>query len=193
MTRTLFIRQQSGSTLLVAMIILILMTLIGLTAMRLANTNLRVVSNEQFQRETQAATAFALDAIANSPTFASANAQTITVDVGAANYNVAVTKPSCKRYRTLPKSELVTVSGSGVPQVDTANIACFTGSSSSPLTIADLASTGGGGASLCAGTLWEVQATATPVSGEVNTGVTNVTTEGVEQRMTVPDAQTSCK
>lgn len=185
--------RQSGSTLLVAMIMLILMTLIGLMAMRLANTNLRVVSNEQFQRETQAAAAFALDAIANSPTFASANAQTITVDVGAASYNVAITKPSCKRYRTVPKSELVSVSASGVPQIDTANIPCFTGSSSSPLTIADLSSAGGGGASLCAGTLWEFQATATPASGEVNTGVTNVTVEGVEQRMTVPDAQTSCK
>lgn len=187
------LHHQSGVTLVIGLIMLTLMTLLALSAMRLANTNLKIVGNEQVQNEAQAAAAYALDTVANKPTFASDNSTTITVDVGLASYTVTVTKPACKRYRTIPKSELVKVV-SGIPTVSVDDYPCFTGSSSSPLTIVNGAtSVDSTGASLCAGTLWEVQANVTPDASDANTGVTNVTTEGIEQRMTVPDAQTSCK
>lgn len=184
---------QSGVTLVVGMIMLVVMTLLALSAMRLANTNLKVVGNEQLQNEAQAAAAYALDAVANKTTFAADNATTITVNVGQADYAVAVTKPACKRYRTIQKSELVTVNAGGIPIIDPNDVPCFTGSSSSPLTlVGGSISVDTSGASLCAGTLWEVQASAAPAGTDANTGATNVTTEGIEQRMTVPDAQTSC-
>lgn len=190
MTSRRSFRHQSGVTLVVGLIMLVLMTLLAMSAMRLANTNLKVVGNEQFQNEAQAAAAYALDTLANQPTFAADNATTVTVNVGQADYAVAVTKPACKRYRTIPKSELVTINA-GIPSINANDVPCFTGSSSSPLTIS------GGtvdttGASLCAGTLWEVQATVSPATTGTDTGVSSVTTEGIEQRMTVPDAQTSC-
>lgn len=185
-------RDQSGITLVVGLIMLTLMTLLALSAMRLANTNLKVVGNEQFQNEAQAAAAYALDAIANKSTFTSDNATTVTVNVGQADYAVAVSKPACKRYRNIPKSELVTVTA-GIPVVSPDDIPCFTGSSSSSLTLVGGSSANMAGESLCAGTLWEMQASVSPAGTEVNTGVVSVMTEGIELRMTVPDAQTNCK
>ena len=60
---------KTGATLLVGMIMLILMTLLALGAIRLANAHLKVVGNEQIQQEGLAAAQFALDFVANSPTF----------------------------------------------------------------------------------------------------------------------------
>lgn len=184
---------QSGITLVIGLIMLVLMTLLALSAMRLANTNLKVVSNEQFHNEAQTAAAYALDTMANKSTFAADNATTVTVNVGLADYTVALTKPACKRYRTIPKSELVTTNAGGIPVIDTNDVPCFTGSSSSPLTlVGGTTSVNTAGDSLCAGTLWEAQASVTAAATGVNTGAVSVMTEGLEQRMTVPDAQTSC-
>lgn len=193
MTEPTLRRRQEGATLIVGLIMLILMTLIALSAIRLSNTNLKVVGNEQIQNEAQAAAAYAFDAAANTPTFASATGATVTtVNVGMASYNVTVSKPECKRYRAIPKSELVTVSG-GLPVVAPNDVPCFTGSSSSPLTIVNAAAVGGTeGESLCAATLWDLQATVVPAASDVNTGVTLKMAEGLEQRLTVPDAQSSC-
>lgn len=190
MTKTLSRRRQQGATLIVGLIMLILMTLIALSAIRLSNTNLRIVGNEQFRNEAQAAAEYALDTAANSATFASANTTTTTVSVGLADYTVTVNKPDCKRYRTIPKAELVT-SSSGIPVIAEGDVPCFTGSSSSPLTIVNASALGGSaGESLCAGTLWEVQSTAIPTDA---TGTTVAVSEGIEVRMTVPDAQSACK
>lgn len=185
-------RNQSGITLIIGLIMLVLMTLLAISAMRLANTNLKVVSNQQFQNEAQTAAAYALDTMANKSTFAADNATTVTVNVGQADYAVTLTKPACKRYRTIPKIELVTVNA-GMPSIDANDVPCFTGSSSSPLTIVGgTTSVDTAGDSLCAGTLWEVQASVAAAATGVDTGAVSVMTEGLEQRMTVPDAQTSC-
>jgi len=193
MTEPTIRRRQAGATLIIGLIMLILMTLIALSAIRLSNTNLRIVGNEQIRNEAQAAAAYAFDAAANTSTFASATGATVTtVNVGMANYTVTVNKPECKRYRAIPKSELVTVSG-GLPVVAPNDVPCFTGSSSSPLTIVSAASVGGtAGESLCAATLWDLQATVVPANSDVNTGITLTMAEGLEQRLTVPDALSSC-
>ncbi len=186
-------RRQVGATLIVGLIMLILMTLIALSAFRLSNTNLKIVGNEQIRNEAESAAVYAFDAAANSPTFASATgATTTTVNVGMANYNVTISKPDCKRYRVIPKSELVTSSG-GLPAVAPNDVACFTGSSSSPLTIVNATSVASEGDSLCAATLWELQASVVPAASAVNTGVMLNMAEGLEQRLTVPDAQTACQ
>ena len=65
-------RRQVGATLIVGLIMLILMTLIALSAFRLSNTNLKIVGNEQIRNDAEAAAVYAFDAAANSATFASA-------------------------------------------------------------------------------------------------------------------------
>lgn len=187
-------RRQAGATLLVGMIMLILMTLLALGAIRLANTHLKVVGNEQIQQEGQAAAQFALDFVANSPTFSTAaGPQTITANVGVADYSVTVAKPYCRRYRAIPIKELVTVSGA-IPTINAKDIPCITGSSSSGLSIADAsAAASTAGDSLCAGALWELEATAVPAASSAQTGVVAVITEGIEQRVTVAEALTACK
>ncbi|WP_305073702.1 PilX N-terminal domain-containing pilus assembly protein [Propionivibrio sp.] len=185
-------RRQAGATLIVGLIMLILMTLLAISAFRLSNTNLKIVGNEQIRKEAEAAAVYAFDAAANTSTFASATGPTTTtVNVGMANYNVTISKPDCKRYRVIPKSELVVVSG-GIPVVAPNDVACFTGSSSSPLTIVSTNSAVTEGESLCAATLWELQASVVPAASDVNTGVMLNMAEGLEQRLTVPDAQSSC-
>lgn len=180
---------QHGATLVVGLIMLVLMTLIALSTIRLSNTNLRIVGNEQFRNEAQAAAEYALDTAANSATFASGITATSPVSVGLADYSVTVNKPDCKRYRTIPKAELV-ASSSGVPVIAEGDVPCFTGTSSSPLTIVYEESIAGfAGESLCAATLWEVQATAVSTDSP---GTSVAMSQGIELRMTVPDAQTSC-
>lgn len=186
--------KQQGMTLLIAMIMLILITLLALSAIRLSNSNLKVVANSQYRMEATAAANFALDAVENTPTISAMVAAPKNVDIGGATYTVTVSKPACKRYRTIPKKEMVTTSATGVPSIAKDDTPCFTGSDSGSVTFDNAAAAAGAaGDSLCAGILWEIEAKAAPTAGQLETGATVTLREGIEQRVAVTDAVTSCK
>lgn len=91
-------RAQGGVALFVGLIILLLITLMLVTAFNLASSNVRVVGNMQFRDEALAAAGVAIDRVVNSPFTASPRAEQILVDVdgdGANDYAVSIATPVC--------------------------------------------------------------------------------------------------
>ncbi|HXE21444.1 MAG TPA: PilX N-terminal domain-containing pilus assembly protein, partial [Rhodoferax sp.] len=61
---------QAGATLLIAMIFLVLLTLIVVSAIKTTNVNTKVVGNMQIQEESKAAAQQAIEAIISTGNFA---------------------------------------------------------------------------------------------------------------------------
>lgn len=84
---------QNGAVLVITLLMLVLLTLFALNAIRISSVGLRIVGNQQMQRQMQAVAQDAIDQVmsyANSfgPTAA---AKTLAVD----GYSVAVAAPTC--------------------------------------------------------------------------------------------------
>jgi hypothetical protein len=107
-------QRQQGVTLIVALIMLVLITLMVTTAFTLTTTNLKSVGNMQFRNESIAAANKATEqvigtyfdaAMATLPA-----AQTITFDVnndGTPDYSVAVASPVCVQATKLPATSTI--------------------------------------------------------------------------------------
>ena len=113
------IRQQRGSTLLVALIMLVMLTLIALSAMRSTTTSIQVVGNAQFHEEAKAA-AQKVIGIVLSNTDANTNFMSIQpapqgVDVNGDlidDYIVTITpKPSCLSSKAVDPNDPGWLSG----------------------------------------------------------------------------------
>lgn len=85
--------RERGSTLVISLIMLVLITLFAVTAVNMSNSNMRVVGNYQIQKQMEAAAQQAIDQVmSRSTSFGStAAAQTIAVN----GYNVTVTAAVC--------------------------------------------------------------------------------------------------
>jgi hypothetical protein len=185
-------RREEGVVLFVGLIMLILITLLAVSAIRLASTNLLVAGNEQYQMEAEEAANYHLNLALNADNFTSRNvnltaslpAFTGTTASDATNYTVVIPPPQCKRYRYLKKSELVDASNS----VPLENLACFGSSSSSPITIVVSAATLNDN-SLCATSLWEMNADVELP----DTGAKAQVTQGIEMRIDYAEAIDACK
>jgi Tfp pilus assembly protein PilX len=97
-------RAQSGVTLVVGLIMLVLITLVVSTAFLLSTTNLRSVGNMQFRDEAIAAANQAIELVLSSPftTDPAAAEQTINVDIDQDSttdndYVVSIATPICIR------------------------------------------------------------------------------------------------
>jgi hypothetical protein len=169
--------------LFVGLIMLLMVTLIAIASVRMASTNVQIVGNEQFRHEADAAAAFALDKLINDANYLDnypPDVDTlVSVAVGQAAHDVTIKGGvKCKRARRVPSAEL-TASPQDLP--------CIQGQGSSPLTI--VGGGGGGGGSLCANVLWEVRAEVAP---EQVSGATTAMTQGLEARVSLPDAVSLC-
>ena len=184
--------RQNGAVLFVGLIMLILITMLAISAIRLANTNLLVVGNEQFQKEAEDAANYHLDLALNAPNFVdinldmSAELPAFSGTAASANtsYQVTIAPPTCKRYRYIKKGELVNPVDNSVP-VD--NLACFGGSSATGITIVSAAALNDN--SLCATSLWEMTAD-TELPG---TGAKAQITQGIEMRIDYARAKDDCE
>lgn len=185
---------QQGAVLFVGLIMLILITLIAVSAIRLANTNLLVAGNEQFQKEAEDAANYHLDLALNSPNFVDINLNPAvelplpafdnTAENTNTSYKVKIDSPTCKRYRYIKKGELVNPVDNSVP-VD--NLACFGGSSATGITIVAAAALNDN--SLCATSLWEMTAD-TELPG---TGAKAQVIQGIEMRIDYAKAKDACE
>ncbi len=187
-------RRQRGMTLLVGLVMLVLMTLVALAAMRMTTTHLQVIGNEQFHDEAEAAANFVLDQVATDSNFVTTYAQAAgqvfpSVSVGQSSYQVTVPKMTCKRFRAVKNSELVTRVG-GQDTITAANQACIAGQGSTTTTIVGGIAGGGAGASLCATVLWDVEAQVGP---DPVTGATADMHMGLELRDDATNASNYCK
>ena len=92
--------RQTGATLIVGLIMLVLMTLIAVGAFIVSNSNEKAVANMQYKYESIAAANQAIEQVLSSPFTKLPTAETINVDInndGINDYSVQITKPTCVR------------------------------------------------------------------------------------------------
>lgn len=91
-------RRERGAALVVGMIMLVLITLMLVTALNLGTTNFRAMTNMQFRSEAIAAANMAIEQVISSPFTAAPAAEVINVNLdndGANDYVVQVAQPQC--------------------------------------------------------------------------------------------------
>ena len=91
-------RRQAGATLIVALIMLALITLLVVNAFTLSNSNLKAVTNMQVRDEAIAAANQALETIIGTNFTNPVSNHTVNVDInkdGTTDYTVAVATPVC--------------------------------------------------------------------------------------------------
>jgi Tfp pilus assembly protein PilX len=189
-------RRQRGTTLVVALIMLVLLTLFATSSLNTASTNLKVVGNMQERSEALNVSQQVIESVLSTPQFI----------FDPAN---AVPTPC-----TGPNTACVDITGDGVPEFTTTLIGPEPASPAQPACVTvkpiknaelvltnpeDLGCSSGQqqqfgvsgavtGDSLCSNTIWEIKAR-TEAAG---TGATVTVTQGVGVRVSADDAGTSC-
>lgn len=90
--------REKGAALVVGMIMLVLITLMLITALNLGTTNFRAMTNMQFRSEAIAAANQAIEQVISSPFTAAPAAEAIDIDVdndADTDYTVQVAVPEC--------------------------------------------------------------------------------------------------
>ena len=159
--------KERGSTLLVAMIMLVLLTLIAVSAIESTTSSLQVVGNAQFHEEAAAAGQQAIENVISTTTFTTTAPGIQNIDInndGTADYKVTFSPaPACIKYSAVDTSTEV-----GLPKD------CY-----------------GSMGALCYRTYWDV----TAVVSDVNAGTTgaNLTLhQGVKLLVGLNAAIASC-
>jgi Tfp pilus assembly protein PilX len=91
-------RAQRGATLIVALIIFALITLLGINAFMLSTSNLKAVNNMQIRDEAIASANQAIERVISAPFYNALGTQTFDVDInkdGTNDFKVVASKPSC--------------------------------------------------------------------------------------------------
>jgi Tfp pilus assembly protein PilX len=170
-------RSQQGLTLLVALIMLVMVTLLAASAFKTSNTNLKVVSSMQGRQEAVASAQAAIERVISTAFFTEeptvVAATPIAVDInrdGVDDFTVTIA-PAPKCIRTAP----VTLGPASTP---------------TDLLCAGSARAGAGTvASYCSDTIWEIAANTTD---KVTSAATTVR-QGVAVRVEITDAKSACK
>lgn len=172
-------RSQSGLTLFVALIMLVMVTLLVVSAFRVSNTNLKIVASMQGQQEAISAAQAAIEQVLSTPHFAEepaiVAATPITVDMNQTGGNFAYTvtmtpAPRCIRARPVSPTELNPSSVNDRPCIGSARQGA------------------GMMASFCSNTIWEISATTT----DSVTGASTLVRQGVSLRVAATDALSFC-
>lgn len=172
---------QQGLTLLVSLIMLIVLTLLVLSAVRFGNVNLRIANNTQSKAEATAAANVALeqvlDAAKAAPNLDQLNVggKSYTVKTGGRSYTVATAKPTCNLSRPVANSEL--------NPNDPGDLKCFESQDAEKAITANNGTTTA--LSACNTQLWSVQADVE--DGQTGAKVTSV--QGFQVRVF---SQTAC-
>ncbi|MEJ6022719.1 pilus assembly PilX family protein [Ramlibacter sp. PS4R-6] len=103
--------RQAGITLVVSLIMLIVLTLLVVSAIRFGNINLKIAGNAQTQAEAEAATQVALEQTVELMKAAtkvdSVTAQpALQISTGGATYKINVSKPSCTLSNNVVSTQL---------------------------------------------------------------------------------------
>jgi Tfp pilus assembly protein PilX len=181
-------RREAGITLVMALIMLVLLTLLALTSFNLGNSNLQIVGNMQQREQTIAAANQVLEeAISNTKFFQTPQAAVQNpcgapnercVDTngdGKEDVHVVLATPTCAKVQVIKSSEL------DVHSVEDQNCS---GSTEQNFGIAGAAD----GSSGCANSVWDLNAVATDVA----TGASVKVTQGVAVRVAKDDVATNC-
>jgi Tfp pilus assembly protein PilX len=103
-------RRQAGMTLVVALVMLVVLTLIVASAIRFGNINLKITGNVQAETEAVSAAQVALESmiqtINTSPNISTITSQSPTISTGGGTYTVAVSKPGCLYNKPINNADL---------------------------------------------------------------------------------------
>lgn len=158
---------QQGATLVVALVMLVMMTLLAVSAINLSTGNLKVVGNMQYQQEAASAAQVAINKVLSRAGYLTQPANTpgqIVVNVNGQDYTVQVARPCMKSASVITVSELSTL-----PPAEAARCRTSSAVTNSGL----LGQNPGGMPSDCSRVVWEIKAT-------VNDPSTNAHAELVE-------------
>lgn len=100
--------QQKGVTLIIGLIMLLVLTLLVVSAVRFGSTNLRIAGNMQVQTEAAAAAQQAIEKVLSADFTAAPVAVTINVDLnndGATDYTAVIPQPVCNSGQPLTGSD----------------------------------------------------------------------------------------
>jgi len=163
-------RKQRGSTLIVALIMLVVLTLLVISSVRSGNTNLRIAGNMQMQSEAAAAAQQAIEQVVSGNFTATPASSVISVDInndGNPDYTANVSAPACTGSVPLTNASLNMSNPNDVP--------CFSSSTTSNTGIMFASGTPATSSqSWCFDQQWDVGTTATGGTGasvEVHQGV----------------------
>jgi Tfp pilus assembly protein PilX len=150
-----FGRSQQGIVLILSLIMLMVLTLIAVSAIRLSTVNLRSVANAQSRTEAMSTAQRTVDLIlsSNFTDNIAGTAQTLTVSEGGKNYSVVVARPCLVRTVPVQNISLDVSKADDKKCLDTL---------SNPY-------------SACADTIWQLQATATSGWFGANVSITQGT------------------
>lgn len=103
--------RQQGMTLIVALVMLVVLTLLVVSAVRFGNINLRISGNMQAETEAQAAAQVALeqmvDTINAAPNISAIpEKENVPVSTGGITYAVSVSRPACIFTNNIPTPKL---------------------------------------------------------------------------------------
>jgi len=100
-------RHQRGTSMFVGLIMLILLTLLGISAYQSSNTNLKIVGNMQVRQESLAAAQTATEKVISDPAFITTPPAPATVPMNNASYTVEFTPaPACMSVVDIPSEDL---------------------------------------------------------------------------------------
>ncbi len=103
------LRRQRGSTLITGLVMLVVLTLMVLSAINSSNSNLRIAGNMQTKEEAVAAGQQAIEAYISYNFTANPIASSVGIDINSDNtsdYQVAVSAPACTSTVPIPVSQL---------------------------------------------------------------------------------------
>lgn len=182
-------RRQTGATLFVALIMLLVLMLFVTSSLNTSTTNLKVVGNMQSRTEALSTSQEVIETVLSTPLFIADPANAVLNACGAANtvctdvtgdgrpeYTTTLAPaPSCVTVRPIKNSELVLT--------NTEDLGCSAGQQQQ-FGVAGAVT----GDSLCANTVWEISATTVGNASDVSVTVT----QGVGVRISVDDADAAC-
>ena len=183
------IRRQEGATLVIALIMLVVITLLAVSALSTTNMNLKVVGNMQSRGEALHATQQAIETVISSPQFIANPANAVLNPCGTANtlctdlngdgvpdYTTQLNPaPSCVAVKSIKASELNLSNAE--------DLGCAAGQAQQ-FGVAGA----GSGDSLCANTTWDITADTSATISRTRVTVT----QGVAVRVSADDMASSC-
>jgi hypothetical protein len=172
--------KERGSSLFIGLIMLVLMTLLAISAFQSSNVNLRIVGNMQTRQEILAAVQSATEQVISTPTFIKTTPPNATVTLNGASYTVdfATVPPACVGVVDIPSEDLDPTNADDalcIPSGQIKQSGIFV--SGTPLP-----------PSYCANTKWELTAKV----GDANTGADTTFAQGVAVRISKPKALSYC-
>ncbi|MBI5658208.1 MAG: pilus assembly protein [Nitrosomonadales bacterium] len=169
--------RQRGATLVVGLVMLVVLTLLVLSAIRSGNVNMRIVGNMQAQEETANASVQAIEEVISTNFTAdpSAVSAVIAVDInndGEADYDANITTPVCKAN--------LAVTNANLDPANPADASCISSAAARDTGLRDMRKAAVvTGQSWCYQQEWEVRAQVT----DDRTGATAASRQGVSLRV----------